>query len=137
MPLVSFYNPWKIRKLGVSVIYVSSSYNILWKWDPKCRNESKHFIFSWFTVLTCSSQFSWSQCSHPVLVNAPILYLLKTPKSLCFSGVFFGGEGVGGYKMGTFAKNGLICFYLCLFIKTISIHFNHCNINESLLIKEM
>ena len=35
------------------------------------------------------------------LANDPILYPLKTPENLWFSGVF------RGYKMGTLARNGL------------------------------
>ena len=37
------------------------------------------------------------------LANIPILYPLKTPENLWFSGVFW------GYKMGTLARNGLSC----------------------------
>ena len=38
---------------------------------------------------------------NPFLVNVPILYPLKTPENLWFSGVF------RGYKMGTLERNGL------------------------------
>ena len=38
---------------------------------------------------------------NPFLANVPILYHLKTPENLWFSGVF------RGYKMGTLARNGL------------------------------
>ena len=38
---------------------------------------------------------------NPFLANAPILYLLKTPENLWFSGV------LRGYKMGTLARNGI------------------------------
>ena len=40
------------------------------------------------------------------LANVPILYPLKTPENLDFSGVF------RGYKMGTLARNGLIFMFL-------------------------
>ena len=36
---------------------------------------------------------------NPFLANVPILYPLKTPENLWFSGVF------RGYKMGAFARN--------------------------------
>ena len=39
---------------------------------------------------------------NPFLANVPILYPLKTPENLWFSGVFM------GHKMGTLAGNGLI-----------------------------
>ena len=39
---------------------------------------------------------------NPFLANVPILYPLKTPENLWFSGVF------RGYKIGTLAGNGLI-----------------------------
>ena len=39
---------------------------------------------------------------NPFLANIPILYPLKTPENLWFSGVF------RRYEMGTLAKNGLI-----------------------------
>ena len=39
---------------------------------------------------------------NPFLANFPILYPLKTPENLCFSGVF------RGYKMGTLAGDGLM-----------------------------
>ena len=38
---------------------------------------------------------------NPFLIHLPILYLLKTAENLWFSAVF------RGYKMGTFARNGL------------------------------
>ena len=43
------------------------------------------------------------QCSlNPFLHNVPILYPLKTPENLWFSGVF------RGYELGTLARNGLM-----------------------------
>ena len=39
---------------------------------------------------------------NPFLINAPILYPLKTPENQRFSDVF------RGYKIGTLARNGLI-----------------------------
>ena len=39
---------------------------------------------------------------NPFLANATLLYPLKTPENLSFSGVF------RGYKMRTLARNGLI-----------------------------
>ena len=50
------------------------------------------------------------------LANVFILYTLKTPKKLLFSGI------LRGYKMGTFSRNGLNivtqnhCFCKCLSI---------------------
>ena len=42
---------------------------------------------------------------NPFLANFPILYSLKTPENLWFSGVF------RGYKMGTLARNeSILCF---------------------------
>ena len=38
---------------------------------------------------------------NPYLANVPILYHLKIPENLWFSGVF------RGYKMGSLARNGL------------------------------
>ena len=38
----------------------------------------------------------------PIMANSPILYPLKTPENLCFSGVF------RVYKMETLIRNGLI-----------------------------
>ena len=38
---------------------------------------------------------------NPSQANVPILYPLKTPENLCFSGIF------RGYKMGTLTRNGL------------------------------
>ena len=38
----------------------------------------------------------------PFLANVPILYPLKTPENLFFSGAF------RGYQMGTLARNGLM-----------------------------
>ena len=38
---------------------------------------------------------------NPFLANVPILYPLKIPEKLWFSGVFW------GYKMGTLARNRL------------------------------
>ena len=48
---------------------------------------------------------------NPFLVIVPILYLLKTPVNLWFSGVF------RGYKKGTLARNGLIgkCYEKIIF----------------------
>ena len=43
---------------------------------------------------------------NPFLANVPILYPLKTPENLWFSGVF------KGYKMGTLARYGLSCLDL-------------------------
>ena len=45
---------------------------------------------------------SLSSSFNAFLANVPILNPLKTPENLWFSGVF------RGYKMGTFARNGLI-----------------------------
>ena len=44
---------------------------------------------------------------NPFPANDPILYPLKTPESLWFSGVF------RGYKMGTLAGNGLMSSKKC------------------------
>ena len=57
---------------------------------------------------------------NPFQASVPILYPLKTPKSLWFSGVF------RGYKMGTLAWNGstwvssMASFYS---VKTVKINF--------------
>ena len=40
--------------------------------------------------------------TDPFMANIAILYPLKTPENLWFSGVF------RGYKMGTLARNGSI-----------------------------
>ena len=42
------------------------------------------------------------------MVNVPILYPLKTPENLWFSGVF------RWYKIGTLARNGLIGVFVLL-----------------------
>ena len=41
---------------------------------------------------------------YPSLSNIPILYPLKKTENQSFSDIF------RGYKMGTLARNGLICF---------------------------
>ena len=47
--------------------------------------------------------------TNPFLANVSISYPMKTPKTPWFPGVF------KGYKMGTLAKNGLLCvIYLFL-----------------------
>ena len=51
-----------------------------------------------------TEQFIWFVVNlvlNPFLANVPILYPLKPPENLWFSGVF------RGYKMGTLARNGL------------------------------
>ena len=48
-----------------------------------------------------SSKLNVSYFLNPFLANVSILYPLKTPENLWFSGVF------RGYKMGTLARNGL------------------------------
>ena len=138
MPLVSFYNPWKHQKAGgfrnmcfILIQYIVEMRSKMQKWIEAFYFflvYSTHLQFSVFLVTMFSP--GSGQCSYFISLENP-------KKPLLFRCFFFLGAGVGGHKMGTFAKNGLIYFYLCLFIKTISIHFNHCNINESLLIKEM
>ena len=134
MPLVSFCNPWKHQKAGgfrnmcfILIQYIVEMRSKMQKWIEAFYFflvYSTHLQFSVFLVTMFSP--GSGQCCYFISLENP-------KKPLVFWCFFFWG----GYKMGTFAKNGLICFYLCLFIKTISIHFNHCNINESLLIKEM
>ena len=59
--------------------------------------------------LSFTSKLDWSvykvsiarTAFNPYLASVPILYPLKTPENLWFSGVF------RGYKMGTLARNGL------------------------------
>ena len=46
--------------------------------------------------------FSRKETFNPFLASVPILYPLKTPENLWFSGVF------RGYEMGTLARNGLM-----------------------------
>ena len=55
------------------------------------------------TKLFCSviSHITLDYGHQPILANVLILYLLKMPEILWFSGVF------RGYKMGTLARNGL------------------------------
>ena len=58
--------------------------------------------------------FRESGVLNPFLANVPILYHLKTPENLWFSGVF------REYKMRTLARNGLIGkLYHCKYPSTV------------------
>ena len=61
-------------------------------------------LMSLISLIISISQFhetSRIRLFNPFLANVPILYPLKTPENLWFSGVF------RGYKMGTLARNRL------------------------------
>ena len=52
-------------------------------------------------IISINLKFMFEVDLNPFPIKVPILYLLKTPKNLCFFGAFM------GYKMGTLVGNGL------------------------------
>ena len=59
-------------------------------------------MIPWFETFTQPAIYSKAiTYRNPFLADVPILYPLKTPENLWFSGVF------EGYKMGTLPKNTL------------------------------
>ena len=56
------------------------------------------FLISFWIVLRCNAMCFF----NPLMANVSVLYPLKTPENLWFSGVF------RGYKMVTSARNGLM-----------------------------
>ena len=53
--------------------------------------------------------------SNPIVTNVPILYPLKTPENLRFSGVF------RGHKIGTLIRSGLIWNSSCIYLQILDI----------------
>ena len=70
----------------------------------KVPNRATHHILpSQLRIVERTTQIGKKTSFNPFLANAPILYPLKTPENLWFSGVF------RGYKRGAFARYVVLC----------------------------
>ena len=68
---------------------------------PKTLNKSEKLQKLLHFIIFFISSYPSEKVLKPCLANVPILYPLKIPENLWFSGVFKG-------YMGTLARNGLI-----------------------------